>query len=144
MSEEKKRVKPASKRAGMIVKSKKKTATARAVIKKGSGKITVNKMNLKNYASGYILDYIKDPVNLAEGIIKGFDIKVNVSGSGVMSQATAVRSCIAKAIVRAKGKKFKELFLSFDRLLLVDDVRKVESKKPLGRKARAKWQHSKR
>jgi small subunit ribosomal protein S9 len=61
-----------------------------------------------------------------------------------MSQASAIRSCIAKAIVKAKGKKFKELFTAYDRMLLVDDVRRVESKKPLGRKARKKKQHSKR
>ena len=56
----------------------------------------------------------------------------------------AVRSCIAKAIVKAKGKKYKDLYLAYDRSMLVDDVRKVESKKPLGRKARKKKQHSKR
>jgi small subunit ribosomal protein S9 len=140
----KKKVKAASKRAGMIVKAKKKTAVARGVIKKGTGKIKVNKMNLKAYAMGYVLEFISEPLKLAKDDFKDYDIVITVKGSGFMSQAVAIRACIAKAIVRAKGKKYKEIFNNFDRMLLVDDVRKVESKKPLGRKARKKWQHSKR
>ncbi len=141
---EEKKVKPATKKAGMTVKAKKKTAIARAVIRKGKGRITVNKINLKNYARGYVLDFITQPLVLAEGAIDEYDVDIKVQGSGFMSQAVAIRACLAKAIVRAKGKKFKEMFLAFDRLLLVDDVRKVESKKPLGRKARSKKQSSKR
>jgi len=146
MSEEveKKRIKPATKRAGMQVKSKKKTAIARATIKKGKGIIKINKMNLEIYAEGHILEMIKEPIKIAEENVKEFDINVTVKGSGRMSQAVAIRSAIAKAFVRAKGKKLKDLFLLYDRSLLVDDVRKVESKKPLGRKARSKKQKSKR
>ena len=140
----KKRSKPAAKRAGMTVKAKKKTAVARAVIKKGKGKITVNNMNLDSYTDGYKLAYIKEPLEIAGDVVDEFDIKIIVKGSGYMSQAVVIRSAIAKAIVRAKGKKYKDLFQSYDRMLLVDDVRKVESKKPLGRKARKKWQSSKR
>lgn len=140
----KKRSKPAAKRAGMTVKAKKKTAVARAVIKKGNGKITVNNMNLDSYTDGYKLAYIKEPLEIAGDVVDEFDIKIIVKGSGYMSQAVVIRSAIAKAIVRAKGKKYKDLFQSYDRMLLVDDVRKVESKKPLGRKARKKWQSSKR
>jgi small subunit ribosomal protein S9 len=147
MSEEKvikKKVKPATKRAGMHVRAKKKTAVARATIKKGSGKVKINKMNLNIYAEGHLLEMIKEPLMIAEEDAKEFDIKVNVNGSGRISQATAVRSAIAKALVRAKGKKLKDLYLLYDRSLLVDDVRKVESKKPLGTKARKRKQQSKR
>ncbi len=146
MSEEieKKKIKPATKRAGMQVKSKKKTAIARATIKKGKGIIKINKINLEVYAEGHIKEMIKEPIRIAEENAKEFDIIVNVKGSGRMSQAVAIRSAIAKALVRAKGKKLKDLFLLYDRTLLVDDVRKVESKKPLGRKARSKKQKSKR
>jgi small subunit ribosomal protein S9 len=144
MSEEKKRIKPATKRAGMHVRAKKKRAIARATIKKGSGKIKINHILIDAYAQGHIKEMILEPVKIAEEAIKEFDILINVKGSGSMSQAFAVRSAIAKAIVRAKGKKFKELFLMYDRALLVDDTRQVESKKPLGPKARAKKQKSKR
>lgn len=146
MSEEieKKKVKTATKKAGMQVKSKKKTAVARATIKKGSGIIKINKMNLEIYADKHLKEMILEPIKIAHEFAKEFDIKINVKGSGRISQAVAVRSAIAKALVRAKGKKLKDLFLLYDRTLLVDDVRKVESKKPLGRKARKKKQKSKR
>jgi small subunit ribosomal protein S9 len=91
-----------------------------------------------------VREFISEPLKIIKEDMKDYDIIISVSGSGFMSQAVAVRACIAKAIVRAKGKKYRELFNNFDRMLLVDDVRKVESKKPLGRKARKKWQHSKR
>jgi small subunit ribosomal protein S9 len=141
---EKKRVKPATKRAGMQVRAKKKTAVARATIKKGTGKIKVNHINIDVYAEGHLKEMILEPLRIVEDIAKEFDIQINVKGSGRISQAVAVRSAIAKAFVRAKGKKIKELFLLYDRSLLVDDVRQVETKKPLGPKARAKKQQSKR
>jgi small subunit ribosomal protein S9 len=142
--EEKKKIKLAAKKAGMIVKAKKKTAIARGMIKKGNGTIRINNINLNSYARGYILNFIKEPLEIAPDAIEGYDISINVKGSGYMGQAVAIRSCIAKAIVRAKGKKYKDLFQLYDRMLLVDDVRKVETKKPLGTKARKKRQHSKR
>ncbi len=142
--DEEKKVKPAAKKAGMIVKAKKKTAIARAVIRKGTGVVKVNSMNLTAYAKGYIGALVSEPVRLAGDAAKEFDIDVTVKGSGFMSQAVAVRSCIAKALVKAKGKKLKDTFTAYDRSLLVDDVRRVETKKPLGRKARKKKQKSKR
>jgi len=142
--DEEKKIKPATKKAGMTVKAKKKTAVARGIIRKGTGKITINHMNINSYTHGYVRELIFEPIRLAGDTMKEFDIDIAVKGSGFMSQAVAVRSCIAKAIVKAKGKKFKDLYTAFDRMLLVDDVRKVESKKPLGRKARKRKQHSKR
>jgi len=142
--EDEKKLKPAAKKAGMTVKSKKKTAVARGIIRKGTGVIKVNRTNVNVFARGYIKELLLEPVRLAGEAAKEFDIDVSVNGSGFMSQAVAVRSCIAKALVKAKGKKLKETFTAYDRTLLVDDVRRVESKKPLGRKARRKKQKSKR
>ncbi len=144
MEKEKTKVKPAEKRAGMIVKAKKKTAVARAVVRKGTGKIKINKINVNAYAEGHVKELILEPIRLAGDAINDIDINININGSGLMSRAIAIRSCIAKAIVRAKGKKYKDIFLMYDRAMLVDDVRKVETKKPLGRKARKKKQKSKR
>jgi small subunit ribosomal protein S9 len=129
---------------GNVLKAKKKTAVARATVKKGKGNIKINRMGIDAYARGYVKDLILEPVMLAGADVKEYDIDVNVHGSGFMSQAMAVRAAIAKALVKIKGKKCKDLFLAYDRSMLVDDVRKVESKKPLGRKARKKKQHSKR
>ena len=62
-----------------------------------------------------------------------------------MGQAVAARSAIAKALFEFKpSEKLRQSFLAYDRLLLVDDPRRVETKKPLGTKARKKKQKSKR
>ncbi len=134
-----------SKKYGILVKSKKKESIARAVIKTGKGKITVNKKNLEFIEPRYVRELIFEPIKLAGDALKEVDIKINVNGGGFMGQAVTIRSVIAKAIVEyTNDKKLKEKFLKYDRLLLVDDHRRVEPKKPLGKKARKKWQSSKR
>ena len=68
---------------------------------------------------------------------------MNVNGGGATAQALASRTAIAKALVNYFGeKKLKEKFTKYDRTLLVDDSRRKEPKKPLGRGARAKKQLS--
>ncbi|MBU2476408.1 30S ribosomal protein S9 [Candidatus Micrarchaeota archaeon] len=129
----------------MLVKSKKKEAIARAVIKTGKGRITVNKKNIEFLEPEYAKELIFEPVKLAGDTIKETDIKIIVKGGGFMGQAVAARSVIAKAIVEyTNDKKLKEKFIKYDRLLMVDDHRRVEPKKPLGTKARKKKQSSKR
>jgi small subunit ribosomal protein S9 len=71
------------------------------------------------------------------------DIDVSVAGGGVMGQAEATRTAIAKAIVdyyqdEALAKAFKQ----YDRSMLISDVRRKLPKKPLGRGARKKRQKS--
>jgi len=62
-----------------------------------------------------------------------------------MSQAVASRAAIAKALVEFTGdEELRNKFLAYDRMLLVDDPRRSEAKKPLGPGARAKKQSSKR
>jgi len=132
-------------KTGMNIKAKKKAAVARATIKKGSGKIKVNKRSVELYQPLYLKQFVKEPLVLAGSLAKQVDIAVTAKGGGFMGQAAAVRSAIAKALVRhSKDTKLRALFIAYDRLLLVDDVRRVESKKPLGTKARKKKQKSKR
>ncbi len=134
-----------SKKYGMMVKSKKKAAVARAVIKTGKGRITLNKRKLEFIEPKYVKDMIFEPIKLAGDLLKETDIKINVRGGGFMGQAVTARSVIAKAIVEyTNDKKLKEMFIKYDRLLMVDDHRRVEPKKPLGTKARKKKQSSKR
>lgn len=134
------------KKRGVIdTKAKKKEAVARAVVKKGTGKIKINKKDISIIAPYYVNELISEPITLAGDIMKEMDISVNVKGGGFMGQAVATRSAIAKAIVEhTKDKKLKEKFMKYDRQLLVDDSRRVEPKKPLGKKARKKKQSSKR
>ena len=132
-------------KTGLNTKAKKKTAVARAVVKKGTGKIKVNKKSIELFQPLYLKKFVKEPIELAGAITKDVDITVTVKGSGMMSQAAAARSAIAKALLLfSKDNKLRAQFLAYDRMLLVDDVRRVESKKPLGPKARKKKQKSKR
>ncbi|MBU0635442.1 30S ribosomal protein S9 [Candidatus Micrarchaeota archaeon] len=130
---------------GITSKAKKKSAIARAVIKKGKGIVRVNKKLLNIMGPPQIKAFIEEPILIAGEKAKEVNIYVHVKGSGFMSQAVAARSCIAKALVAFfKDEKLKKKMLAYDRLLLVDDIRRKEAKKQLGRGARGKKQKSKR
>jgi|SRR3989338_4870797 len=132
-------------RKGAITKARRKTAMAHAAIRKGSGKVRVNRMLLQVLQPNYVQSLIREPITLAGELANDVDIDVSVRGSGQMAQAVAARGAIAKALVGYKNDpKLKKAFLDYDRLLLVDDVRQTEPKKPLGTGARAKKQKSKR
>jgi len=132
-------------KTGINTKAKKKTAVARAVVRKGKGKIRINKRSLEVISPARVRRFIEEPLLLAGDAAKGFDIDVNVRGGGFMGQAVAVRGAIAKALLEfSKDSKLREKLLGYDRLLLVDDARRKESKKPLGTGARKKRQKSKR
>ncbi|MBN2067858.1 MAG: 30S ribosomal protein S9 [Candidatus Diapherotrites archaeon] len=131
-------------KTGINSKAKKKMAVARATIKKGTGKIKINNRGISVFQPAYLKRFIGEPLEMAPAA-KEVDIKVKVKGGGFMGQAAAARSAIAKALVQySKDNKLRAAFLAYDRMLLVDDVRRVESKKPLGTKARKKKQKSKR
>ena len=132
-------------KTGLNSKAKKKEAVARAVIRKGKGTIKINKRNLNLYEPKQLKNFVEEPIKILPDIAKEVDIDITVKGGGFMGQASAVRSAIAKSLVLySKDEKAKQVLLNYDRLLLVDDVRRVESKKPLGTKARKKKQKSKR
>jgi small subunit ribosomal protein S9 len=140
MAEKKKK-----KRKGITAKAKKKTAVARAVVKKGFGVVKINNRNIETLQPTQIYEFIREPLDLAEDIAKEININVKVHGGGFMGQAVASRAAIAKSILEFRpNEKLKKKFLAYDRMLLVDDSRRVESKKPLGPKARKKKQKSKR
>jgi len=142
MAEAKKKKK---RKTGINAKAKKKTAVARAVVKKGTGKIRINGKSLDIISPKRAKRFIEEPLEIAGQTSKEVDIRVTVKGGGFMARAAAIRSAIAKALVEiSKDKKLKEKFLAYDRLLLVDDARRKESKKPLGTGARKKKQKSKR
>lgn len=122
---------------------KRKRAIARATLKKGNGKITINKVLLENYTPKLAKLKLEEPLLLAEGVANDVDIRINVRGGGKMSQAEASRLVIAKALVEwTKSKSLEERFLNYDRHLLVADVRRKEPYKPGISKARKKRQKS--
>ena len=133
------------KKKAVHVKAKKKESIARAVAKPGEGKIKINKRSLSIITPAYVRRMIQEPLDVVGDTARNIDIAITVSGGGFMGQAVASRSAVAKAIVAfTKDEKIRKDMLAYDRLLLVDDPRRVEPKKPLGTKARKKKQSSKR
>ncbi len=127
----------------VVVSGKRKTAIARAYIKKGKGRVRINNVPLEIYQPDIARWKIMEPLVMAEKYWKSVDIDVNVHGGGVMGQAYAARTAIAKSLVEFTGdEELKNLYLKFDRSLLVSDPRRKEPKKPLGRGARKKRQKS--
>jgi small subunit ribosomal protein S9 len=130
----------------VIATSKRKRAVARARLIKGRGILTINSRQINTVMPIEIRDLIMEPIkfsNATENVFKDSNINVNVYGGGVSAQANAIRTSIAKVISKASGNEsiFAE-YMKFDRNLLVDDIRQVETKKFLGTKARARFQKS--
>ncbi len=122
---------------------KRKTAIARATVQKGKGLIRINKKPVEIFEPEIARWKIMEPIQIADNYINSVDIDVNVKGGGFMSQASAVRTAIAKGLVDfTNDPNLKLAFLDHDRSLLVSDSRRKEPKKPLGRGARKKRQKS--
>lgn len=120
---------------------RRKTAVARIYLTDGSGKVTVNGKDYKEYFPTLPLQYIvMQSVEVAD-VAGKFDVTVNVAGGGVKGQAEAVRLAIAKAIVELDPEKKPSLKAKG---LMTRDDRMVERKKPGRKKARKKFQFSKR
>jgi len=128
----------------VTVSGKRKTAIAKATVKKGNGKIWINKKPYENLDFFKKL-YIQEPIELTKKILGNFnfDIHVNVNGGGSESQIEAARLAIAKSLVSfTKSQALKREFSSYDKNLLVADTRRKEAYKPGDSKARKKRQKS--
>lgn len=122
---------------------KRKTAIAKATVKKGVGRVRINNIPVEFYQPEIARWKIFESLRLADAHLDKVDIDVSVNGGGYMSQANAVRTAIARGLVSYTGDPGLRLsFLNYDRTLLVNDARIKESKKPLGRGARKKRQKS--
>ena len=122
---------------------KRKTAIARASVKKGKGKIRINKVPLEIFDPELARLKIMEPVTMAGKKAEKIDIDITVNGGGVMGQADAIRTAVAKGLVKFnEDKELELLFKQYDRSLLVNDPRRKLPKKPLGRGARKKRQKS--
>ena len=120
---------------------RRKTAVARIYLNDGTGTITVNGKDYKEYFPTLPLQYIVTQSTEVSGSTGLYDVKVNVAGGGVKGQAEAVRLAIAKAIVELDPEKKPALRAKG---LMTRDDRMVERKKPGRKKARKKFQFSKR
>ncbi len=122
---------------------KRKTAIARATIKAGKGRFKINRVPLEVLEPELARLKMMEPLELAGERVVKVDIDVNVNGGGVMGQATATRTAIARGLVDYfEDEELRDKFKAFDRSLLVNDPRRSEPKHPLGRGARKKRQKS--
>lgn len=120
---------------------RRKSAVARIYLSKGTGKITVNHKELSEYFPIGQLQYIiKQPLNLLE-VADVYDVKVNLKGGGIKGQAEATRLAISRALVKINEEDKPKLR---EKEFLTRDSRVVERKKPGQKKARKKFQFSKR
>ena len=120
---------------------RRKTAVARVYVSKGKGNITVNDNDFKSYFTTATLQYkVNQPLALTnnEG---NFDVKINVYGGGVTGQAEAVRLALSRAMCELDEENRSILKPEG---LLTRDPRMVERKKFGQKKARKKFQFSKR
>jgi len=122
---------------------KRKTAIARATIKDGKGRVRINSVPLEILEPELARLKMMEPLELVGDRAVKVDIDVNVNGGGVMGQATATRTAIARGLVDYfEDEELRAKFRAFDRSLLVNDPRRSEPKHPLGRGARKKRQKS--
>ncbi|MFL2625721.1 MAG: 30S ribosomal protein S9 [Flavobacteriaceae bacterium] len=120
---------------------RRKTAVARVYLSDGKGKITVNNKDFKSYFTTATLQYkVNQPLALTDNE-GNFDIKINVFGGGVTGQAEAVRLALSRAMCELNEENRTILKPEG---LLTRDPRMVERKKFGQKKARKKFQFSKR
>ena len=120
---------------------RRKTAVARVYVSKGKGNIIVNKKNLNTYFPSATLQYkVNQPLALTNNE-DNFDVKVNVFGGGITGQAEAVRLALSRAMCELDEENRSILKPEG---LLTRDPRMVERKKFGQKKARKKFQFSKR
>lgn len=122
---------------------KKKTAIARATVRKGKGRTRINKKPVEIYDPEFAKLKILEPLMLAGDVASGLDIDVNVRGGGIVGQANAIRTAIARGLVEwTNDTELRDTLMAYDRSLLVNDSRQKESKKFGGPGARARYQKS--
>ncbi len=120
---------------------RRKTATARVFLKKGSGSIEVNGKSLDQYFGRETARMVvRQPLELTE-ILEQFDVKVTVKGGGMGGQAGAIRHGITRALIEYDEELRRPLRSAG---YVTRDAREVERKKVGLRKARKRPQYSKR
>lgn len=120
---------------------RRKTAVARVYLSEGKGEVTINDRKLDNYFTTETLKYkVLQPLTLTENV-SNYDIKAKVFGGGITGQAEAIRLAITRALVEI-NEEFKSVLKPEG--LMTRDPRMVERKKFGQKKARKKFQFSKR
>jgi small subunit ribosomal protein S9 len=128
----------------LVVSGKRKTATAKAVVKQGLGRVRVNKTPVEIFEPAIAREKIMEPLLQAgDATWKQLDMDVKTQGGGYMGQAEAARMAIANALLKwTKSTHLRTVFTEYDRTMVAGDARSKEPKKFGGPGARAKEQKS--
>jgi small subunit ribosomal protein S9 len=123
---------------------KKKTAVARATIREGEGRVRIDGQPVELADPELARLKMLEPFRIADADLREqVDVDVDVRGGGVMGQADAARTAIARGLVQhTNDAELRDAYMEFDRSLLVNDVRQSEPKKWGGPGARARYQKS--
>ncbi|PZP51050.1 MAG: 30S ribosomal protein S9 [Pseudopedobacter saltans] len=120
---------------------RRKEAVTRVFLTKGTGNITINDKDYKQYFSlAYLQNQVEVPLKTVDGLDK-YDIKINAQGGGIKGQAEAARLGIARALIEVDSELRPALKAAG---LLTREARSVERKKFGHKKARRSFQFSKR
>ena len=120
---------------------RRKEAVTRVFISRGEGKITVNGLDYKEYFPQiYLQNQVELPLLTIDSLNK-FDIKINATGGGKKGQSEAAKLGISRALLQVDAE-LKPVLKTIG--LLTRDPRRVERKKPGQKKARKRFQFSKR
>jgi small subunit ribosomal protein S9 len=120
---------------------RRKTSVARVYMQPGKGEILVNDKDYKVYFPVTTLQYVVNQPFELTNTLGNYDLKVNVAGGGIKGQAHAINLAVTRALVEVNPDSKPVLKAQG---LLTRDPRMVERKKPGQKKARKRFQFSKR
>jgi len=128
----------------LVVSGKRKTATSRAVVRLGIGRVRINRTPVEIYEPDIAREKIMEPlIQAGDEVRNQIDMDVRTSGGGYMGQAEAARMAIANAILKwTKSAHLRTVFAEYDRTMIAGDTRKKEPKKFGGPGARSRDQKS--
>ena len=122
---------------------KRKEAIARATVRKGTGQVRINQQPLEFVEPEIVRQKIQEPLLMVGEKWKNLNINVDVAGGGIMGQASAARTAVARGLLQwLKDPALAEMFKRYDRSLIVNDPRRKLPKRPGGRGARKRRQKS--
>ena len=128
----------------IVSSGKRKTAIARVTIKKGKGRVRVNGVPLEILPNELSRVKVNEVFSLAgEEMRNKIDIKANVREGGVIGQAEAIRTAIARGLIEYfEDMSLKEKFVIYDKTIVSGDPRRTEPKHFGGRSSRSRFQKS--
>ena len=115
---------------------KRRTAVAKAKVVAGTGVVRINSMPLNSWGTEPLRLWVKEPLILAGDLANKVNVTVTARSGGIVGQAEAVRMAIAKALVDfSRNHELKNVFMQYDRNMLVYDPRRNEPHHGSGRGA---------